>query len=205
MSPWDLDWTFLHSSMRWLWNSCNNNRKIRNIKRKGKKGKWTECFSLFFYCAGSVLTDEITWVVISNTCMTGQVIYTGNTTSRRISDKWLQEESSPATKWGRVMLKWLSIFRQRYVCVCLMNLLQWYYLQLTNCYLMFMFDSFLRPSKGAHLTFLRALSSWPIPQSRQGIIIVDILQTVHWARYYYEMPKNSIPGLAWRALVCAEE
>lgn len=41
-----------------------------------------------------VLTDEITCVITSNTCMTGQVIYRGNSKCGRISEKGLKSHLS---------------------------------------------------------------------------------------------------------------
>lgn len=49
---------------------------------------------IFPLTAHLVLADEITCVIISNTCMTGQVIYRGNSKRGRISEKWLKNHLS---------------------------------------------------------------------------------------------------------------
>lgn len=49
---------------------------------------------IFPLTAHLVLTDEITYVIITNTCMTGQVINRGNSKCERISEKWLKSHLS---------------------------------------------------------------------------------------------------------------
>lgn len=49
---------------------------------------------IFPLTAHFVLTEEIAYVIITNTCMTGQVIYRRTSKCERISQKWLKSHLS---------------------------------------------------------------------------------------------------------------